>query len=109
MNSLLVVAFILSGLLSIFLIFRLLSSQRSLLEKCIFSAVLLIPLVGPLLYLFLSEEVPPQSPVLRNTGPRGAYSNWMIAIQAIMAESAHKKSDEQKDEASVEDGGENQG
>lgn len=109
MDPLLVAGFILSGLLSIFLIFRLLSSQRSLLEKCIFFAVLLIPLVGPLLYLFLSEEVPPQPPVLRNTGPRGAYSNWMIAIQAIMAESAHKKSDEQKDEASAEDGGENQG
>lgn len=104
-----VAAFILSGLASVFLIFRLLSSQRTLTEKYVFFAVLLIPIVGPLLYLFLSEEVPPQPSVLRNTGPRGAYTNWMIAIQAIMAESAHKKSDEQKDEERVEDGGENQG
>ncbi len=107
MNPILVAAFLLSGLLSIFFIFKLLSSQRSFLEKCVFFAVLLIPLVGPLLYLFLSEDMPSQAPVLRNNGPRGAYTNWMIAIQAIMTESDHKQSDEQKNEVAVEDGGEN--
>lgn len=107
MHPFMVAALILSGLVSVFLIFRLLSSQRSLLEKCIFLVVLLVPLVGPLLYLFLCEEVPPQPSVLRNTGPRGAYTNWMIAIQAIMAESAHKETDESKEKDCAEDDGRN--
>jgi len=103
MNSILVVMLVLSGLLSAFLMYRLLLSGRSAFEKFVYCAVLLVPLLGPLIYIFLSEEVPPQSPMLRNNGPRGSYTNRMIAIRENMKEAARKKVELQKNEVSTQD------
>lgn len=89
---------VLPGALSAFFIYRLLSSKRSVLEKSVYCVVLLVPVVGPLLYLFLSEEVPPQSPLLGNNGPRGAYTDAMIAIQANLEKTARQKTEAPADE-----------
>ena len=67
-------------------------------EKSVYCLVLLVPVVGPLLYVFLSEEVPPQSPLLRNNGPRGAYTDAMIAIQADLEETARREAEASADE-----------
>lgn len=93
MDPFAVAAVVLPGALSAFFIYRLLSSKRSAFEKSVYCVVLLVPVVGPLLYLFLSEEVPPQSPLLRNNGPRGAYTDAMIAIQAALEETARQKAE----------------
>lgn len=73
---------------------RLLKGERGPLAKIVYTAVLLIPLVGPLLYLFLIEDVPPQEPFLRNNGPRGAYTDLVIAIQATLEGAAKKDAEE---------------
>lgn len=93
-----VAVIVLPGALSAFFIYRLLSSKRSAFEKSVYCVVLLVPVVGPLLYLFLSEEVPPQPPLLRNNGPRGAYTDAMIAIQATLEETARQKAEASADE-----------
>ena len=82
---------VLSGTASAWLIYRLLSGGRSVLEKTTYCLVLLVPFVGPLLYVFLVEEVPPQSPWLRNAGPRGAYTDRMISINAALDENARQE------------------
>lgn len=99
MDPFAVTVIVLPGALSAFFIYKLLSSNRSALEKSVYCVVLLVPVVGPLLYLFLSEEVPPQSPLLRNNGPRGAYTDTMIAIQAGLKEAARQKVEAAADEA----------
>ena len=99
MTPFLATVLVVSGALSAFFIYRLLSGKRSAMEKSIYCVVLLVPIAGPLLYLFLSEEVPPQSPLLRNNGPRGAYTDAMIAIQAALEETARQKAEASADEA----------
>ena len=91
MTPFLATVLVVSGALSLFFIFRLLSGRRSVAQKSMYFVVLLVPVVGPLLYLFLSEEVPPQSPLLRNDGPRGAYTDKVIAIQTALEEARLQK------------------
>ena len=98
MDTFAVTVIVLPAALSAFFIYKLLSSKRSAFEKSVYCLVLLVPVVGPLLYLFLSEEVPPQSPLLRNNGPRGAYTDAMIAIQAALEETARQKAEASADE-----------
>lgn len=69
-------------LLSLYLLVRLLRSKRGWIEKVALSIMLLVPVVGPLIYLFLIEEVPRQHPLLRNTGARGDYTHRMISFQS---------------------------
>lgn len=94
---------VLSGVFSAFFIYKLLSGGRSKFEKFVYCVVLLVPFLGPLLYLFLSEEVPPQPPILRNNGPRGSYTDAMIAIGENMKELARLEAERKtrKDEANV--------
>jgi len=98
MDPFAVTVIVLPGALSTFFIYKLLSSKRSAFEKSVYCVVLLVPVVGPLLYLFLNEEVPPQPPLLRNNGPRGAYTDTMIAIQAVLKETARQKTEASADE-----------
>lgn len=74
-----------SEALSVFLIYRLLSRGRLDFEKIALCVVLLVPVLGPLLYAFLSENVPPQRPWQKNTGPRGYYTDMMIAMRAVLS------------------------
>ena len=99
MDPFAVTLIVLPAALSAFFIYKLLSSKRSAFEKSVYCLVLLVPVVGPLLYLFLSEEVPSQSPLLKNNGPRGAYTDAMIAIQAALEETARQKAEVSADEA----------
>ncbi len=48
------------------------------LEKGALTVVVLVPFLGWIAYLFLSENVPPQHEDLKNTGPRGFYTDRMI-------------------------------
>jgi hypothetical protein len=71
-----------SEAVSCFLGYRLLKCDKSILEKTALVVVLLVPIFGPIFYLFLVEEVPPQNPFLRNHGPRGSYTDRMISMRA---------------------------
>jgi len=102
MTPFLATALVLSGALSAFFIYRLLSGKRSVTEKSIYCVVLLVPIAGPLLYLFLSEEVPPRSPLLRNDGPRGTYTDKMIAVQAALNNDAPQKKQALADETGLQ-------
>ncbi len=64
---------------SLYLLYRLHSRPGHWLEKVALTAVLLVPFLGWLAYLFLVENVPPQHEDLKNRGPRGFYSDWMIS------------------------------
>lgn len=97
MNLFVLAALIFSEMLSAFLIYRLLSSKRNWFEKLVYCVVLLIPFVGPLVYFFLSEEVPPQPPLLRNEGPRGAYTHNMLAIQESIKAATNAPPEIQRD------------
>lgn len=65
---------------------KVLTSERGYFEKLALVVVLCVPFLGPLLYLFLIENVPPQHPWLRNSGARGDYTHNMIGIQADLDE-----------------------
>jgi hypothetical protein len=65
-----------------FLSNKLLFSNRNFIEKLALLVILLIPVVGVFVYFFLGSEVPPQSQDLMDNGPRGAYTNRMIAFKA---------------------------
>jgi len=99
MSRTVAVMLVLSWVLSAFFMYKLLCSSRRVFEKIVYTLVLLVPFVGPLIYLFLSEEVPPQSPLLRNHGPRGAYTDAMIAIQENLKELSRLENGAKKGEA----------
>jgi hypothetical protein len=96
---------VLAGAFSVFFMYRLLSGGRSVLEKLVYCAVLLVPFVGPLLYLFLSEEVAPQPSMLRNNGPRGAYTDGIIAVKASMEKLARQEAEAHTNKTVSQDGG----
>lgn len=69
---------VLTSLASLYLLCRLYARPVHWLERGALTLVLLTPFVGWIAYLFLVEEVPPQDEDLKNTGPRGFYTDRMI-------------------------------
>lgn len=104
MSPFLIILLVLSSAASTWLIYKLLSGKRSLPEKVIYCLVLLVPFLGPLLYIFLIEELPPQHPMLRNNGARGDYTQSMISIKADLEEMARQKAAALASEATPKDG-----
>lgn len=52
-------------------------------EKWGLAVMLFVPFLGPLIYLFLREDVPPQDPYMQAPGSRGVYTDRMIAMQSF--------------------------
>jgi hypothetical protein len=74
----------LSGLVSLMLLPRVWRNEKYLIFKILISVVTLIPFVGPLLYLFVSDDTPPQAPNLQNRGPRGEYTHNLIGLKSAL-------------------------
>jgi len=75
-----------AGLLSIWLIVRLIRSDLSRWEKAGGIVLLCTPILGPLLFWFVCTNPPPQRPLLKGDGPRGAYWHRWISIRPILEE-----------------------
>lgn len=86
-----------SEAVSCFLGYRMLKRKESALEKMGLFVVLLIPVFGPIFYLFLVENVPPNNPLLMNKRPRGSYTHHMIGIQADVEAADQQKSKKEPD------------
>jgi hypothetical protein len=52
-------------------------------EKWGLAVMLFVPFLGPLIYLFLREDVPPQDPYMQAPGSRGVYTDRMIAMRSF--------------------------
>jgi hypothetical protein len=70
-----------STLLSLFLFVRHFKKDLSRSTRIIGVLLLLVPLVGPLLYWFLLNDLPPQNKALQNRGPRGDYTHAWISLK----------------------------
>ncbi len=74
----------LSGLVSLVLLPRIWRNEKYLVFKVLISVITLIPFVGPLLYLFVSDSTPPQDLKLQNRGPRGDYTHKLISLKSVL-------------------------
>jgi hypothetical protein len=82
-----------AGLISIWLMVKVVTSDRSRLDK--FGAILLlaVPFVGPLLYWFVYNDLPPQHPRLQNRGPRGEYASKWRSIRPVLEDGLASRQD----------------
>ncbi len=69
---------VVTGMVSLYLLYRLHTRPGHWLEKLALTVLLMVPFVGWIAYLFVVEEVPPQADDLQNQGPRGFYTDRMI-------------------------------
>lgn len=82
---------ILSEIISFLFFLKLLSSRESIHMKIVFSMLLVVPVFGPIMYLFLNDPPPPQPRWMQNKGDaysntpmRGEYTDrWLIKKDVI--------------------------
>lgn len=74
-------AIVISEAVSCLLAYRMLRRPGGVLEKIGLTVVLLIPMLGPIFYWFLAEDVPPQHPFLQNHS-RGVFTHRVISMKA---------------------------
>jgi len=82
MSKELLIVIIVSEIISIFLLFRTWRSQEYLVFKIFATVIVVIPIVGPILYLFVANTPNPQAKDLQNNLPRGYYTQSWISQQA---------------------------
>ncbi|MBB5213320.1 hypothetical protein [Microbulbifer hydrolyticus] len=89
MSEILVVAVVISEFISLYLIGRLWRSNEYPLIKILVSLIAFIPVLGPLLYVFVTDSTPPQPTENQNRKGYGGYTQkwinergfWKRAIQ----------------------------
>ena len=91
-----------TSLLSVFLLLRHSKRDLSRSEGIVGVLLLLVPLVGPLLYWFLLNEVAPQDKILQNRGGRGSYTSSWIALKPTLDKILKDREDLAKRESSKE-------
>ncbi len=84
MDNKLIILLILSEVVSLVLLFKLLFKDIKLWLKVVGGLILLIPFVGPLMYLFAFDDTKPQSTFLQNNRSRGDYTHNWISIKSIL-------------------------
>ncbi len=72
-----------SWAVSLLLIIKLWRSNDLLVFKVLISAIALIPVLGPILYLFTTDKTPPQERCLQNRGARGQYTHTWIGMRSL--------------------------
>ena len=70
-----------SEAISLFLIVRLWSGGGSNAYRTLVTVLTFIPFVGPIFYLFITDQTPPQPLDLQNRGPRGEYFQRWISLK----------------------------
>ena len=83
-RTVLICTLIATSLLSLFLPSRHFKRDLSRSDKIIGVFLLLIPAIGPLLYWFLLNDLPPQDQILQNRGGRGSYTHAWISTKPIV-------------------------
>ena len=91
-----------TSLLSVFLLLRHSKRDLSRSEGIVGVLLLLVPLVGPLLYWFLLNEVAPQDKILQNRGGRGSYTSSWIELKPTLDKILKDREDLAKRESSKE-------
>src|SRR5690606_6979474 len=94
-----------AGLVSLWLMVKVAKSDRTRLDK--FGGILLlaVPLVGPLLYWFVYNNLPPQHPRLHNRGPRGEYAHKWTSIRPTLQEGLKERHDKENGDGENEQQG----
>ena len=94
-----------AALVSLWLMIKVARSDRTRLDK--FGGILLlaVPLVGPLLYWFVYNELPPQHPRLQNRGPRGAFAHKWISVRPVLEEGLKTRQSRESDDSENEQPG----
>lgn len=82
MDRILVIA-VGSGIVSLFLLTKVWRSSEHLAFKIAISFVTVIPIVGPVFYLFVANNTPPQDRCLQNKGPRGEYAHRWLSVKPL--------------------------
>ena len=90
MKLVLVICFIILQAVSLLLAVRLLRSSNHWLEKIGGCVLVFVPLIGPLLYLFVIEPPPPKPPWLQARGARGDYTDRWIASREALEETLNQ-------------------
>ena len=75
---------IVSGAISLRLMYKVALGARSKPDKVGAFILLAVPLVGPLLYWFVYNDIGPQRPSLQNRGPRGEFTHKWISISPAL-------------------------
>ncbi|MCG8611968.1 MAG: hypothetical protein MI864_15695 [Pseudomonadales bacterium] len=93
-----IIAVILSGVISLFLLVKIWRSDEHLLIKFAVSSVTVIPVMGPVFYMFVSNRTPPQHVCLQDNGPRGSYLRRHLIMSKLYKRIAKEDgvSDEQE-------------
>lgn len=78
------VLIVFSELVSVYFFVKIWKNQDYLLIKILMSALVLIPIVGPFLYLFVSDDTQPQSPLLKNNKPMSYYTHGWISVRPLL-------------------------
>ncbi len=74
---------VVSEIISLVLIFKTWAGNDHKVLKIILSVAILIPFLGPLLYFFVAD-VPSNSLVPKNNGPRGSYTHGFISMKPLL-------------------------
>lgn len=91
MDPILIITIALSELIALMLIMRTWMRDDYVFLKLLLSMVLLVPVVGPLFYLFANDRTPPQSENLKNDLPRGWCTDRWISVRSIYKYSNEKQ------------------
>lgn len=83
-------------LISLVLMFRLLRSDKGVVDKVGGCMLLLVPVFGPFLYQFVIDPPPVKAPGLRASGIRGEYTHRWIALREVLGNGLKRKSESHK-------------
>lgn len=86
-------ALIASEIISLTLLIFLWRGQQTTLSKVLLSVLVLIPIAGPILYLFgtVMSSTPAQDERFMNHGPRGEYFHSWITMEPIFKKFIEEK------------------
>ncbi len=84
-----------AGLTSLWFMVEVARSDRTRLDKLGAFLLLAVPLVGPLLYWFVYNDLPPQHPELQNRGAKGDFAHTWIAIRPVLEDGLKASQDEE--------------
>lgn len=69
-----------SWVISLLLLIKLWRSNDLIIFKVVISALALVPVFGPIFYLFTTDRTPPQDQCLQDRGARGQYTHTRISM-----------------------------
>lgn len=98
-NKLLFYSVVASEVVSFLCIFFLAKKPYPFWLKIIIVPVTLTPFIGPIMYLFVADDTPPQKEHLQNRGPRGAYTHQWISTRGIWQRRRNVESEDDVDKA----------